>query len=107
MSHPLLSWCIQLWESPSVNRRSEEWAGPFVIVPFDTTCSVWLKHRGTLRPLILISKRPLPRIFKSMFFDFTKLSPVTSSSSPWLLHLLLFLTLIFVYYSFASAESDW
>lgn len=47
---------------------------------------------------------PIPRIFKSMFFDFTKLSPATSSSSPWLLHLPVILNSYFcILLSFACA----
>lgn len=104
MSHPLLSWRIHSCGNPLA--WTEDWkrvgGDQFVIVPFDTTCSPVVKAQGKLYVLSFWyqSRPPFPRTFKSMFFDITKLlPPVTSSSSPWLLHLLLFLTLIFVYYS--------
>lgn len=83
-----------------------------VIVPFDTTCSAWLKHKGTLRPLILISKSSSPfqegRSLNRCSLTLAKLSPVTSSSSPWLLHLPVILNSYFcILLSFACAESDW
>lgn len=90
MSHPLLSRRIHAacGNPPARAEDRKEWAGPFVIVSFDTTCSMRLKRGGSSpgvgtdgsRSLILISKRaPLTRISKSMFFDFTKLfRPVMS-----------------------------